>query len=90
MENNQGVAATPPGLRPSGAEPAAQSQAKPLVPNPSDYDDEWDNIDCWNCDGDGYVFECFDGFCLDAEIGCDLCTRQCDVCGVSAPQGGGQ
>lgn len=33
MKESIGVAATPPGLRPFGAEPAAQSQAEPLVPN---------------------------------------------------------
>ena len=32
-DKSLGVAASPPGLRPFGAEPAAQSQAEPLVPN---------------------------------------------------------
>lgn len=40
-----------------------------------DYEDE-----CWNCGGEGYVHDCIDGFCLDAEYGCDLCTYRCDVC----------
>ena len=46
-----------------------------------DYDPyDGEDTDCWNCGGEGYVFDCIDGFCLDAEIGCDLCTRRCDVC----------
>lgn len=39
-----------------------------------------DDEECWNCGGEGETFDCFDGFCLDAEIGCELCTRQCEVC----------
>lgn len=35
---------------------------------------------CWHCGGDGDVFECFDGFCADAEIGCEDCTRACPEC----------
>ncbi len=42
--------------------------------------DQWDNDGCWNCDGDGYVWDCIDGCCENAEDGCDLCTRRCDVC----------
>lgn len=49
---------------------------------PADYDylDEIDNGDCWNCGGEGYVWDCFDGCCRNAEDGCRLCTRRCDVC----------
>lgn len=36
--------------------------------------------DCWDCGGDGFVFDCFDGQCTDAEIGCDDCTRACSIC----------
>lgn len=36
--------------------------------------------DCWQCGGEGVVFDCIDDQCLDAEIGCDLCTKRCDVC----------
>lgn len=35
---------------------------------------------CWNCGGEGFVFECFDGQCRGAEEGCDDCTVPCDVC----------
>lgn len=47
-----------------------------------DWDDyhDHDDEDCWNCGGDGYVSDCFDGMCVDAESGCDDCTRRCDVC----------
>ncbi|MFG1413419.1 hypothetical protein V5G24_20115 [Xanthobacter sp. VTT E-85241] len=44
------------------------------------YDADYDDGECWNCGGEGYVFDCIDGFCADAEAGCDLCTRRCDVC----------
>lgn len=38
--------------------------------------------DCWNCGGEGYVFNCFEEFaCIDPEGGCDLCMRRCDICG---------
>lgn len=36
--------------------------------------------ECWDCGGDGYVFDCLDGCCADADAGCDLCTRRCEVC----------
>src|SRR6185312_7378551 len=36
-----------------------------------------DNGDCWNCGGEGYTFDCFDGCCEDADVGCDDCTRRC-------------
>jgi hypothetical protein len=35
---------------------------------------------CWNCGGEGYTWECIDGSCLDADIGCELCERRCSVC----------
>ena len=45
----------------------------------TNYPDD-DNGECWRCGGEGYVFECFDGYCLDAEVGCDDCTRRCPEC----------
>ena len=38
-----------------------------------DYDDEF----CPVCGGEGFIIDCFDGCCLDADIGCDDCTRTC-------------
>ncbi len=38
-----------------------------------DLDDE-----CPVCGGEGFWSECFDGCCLDADYGCDDCTRTCD------------
>lgn len=38
------------------------------------------NVECWQCDGDGFSCDCIDGMCRDAEIGCDLCERRCDLC----------
>lgn len=43
-----------------------------------DYD--WDDGSCPRCGDDGFVFECIDGCCLDADVGCDLCTRPCPEC----------
>lgn len=40
-------------------------------------DDPWD---CYQCGGEGFVWSCFDGFCVDAEEGCDDCTRPCPEC----------
>jgi hypothetical protein len=39
-----------------------------------------DGDECPECGGEGVIFECFDGFCLDAEIGCEDCTRDCAEC----------
>lgn len=36
--------------------------------------------DCSYCGGEGVVYDCIDGQCLDAEIGCDLCASRCDYC----------
>ena len=45
-----------------------------------DYDEPGDDVECWRCGGEGFVFECLDGFCEDAEVGCDDCTRPCPEC----------
>lgn len=47
--------------------------------------DDFDQGDCWWCAGEGYVFDCFDGLCVNAEDGCDLCMRRCDVCNRPSP-----
>lgn len=39
-----------------------------------------DDDSCWQCGGEGYMADCIDGCCQDAEMGCDLCTRRCDIC----------
>lgn len=43
-------------------------------------DGDRDDDDCPNCGGTGFVYDCIDGFCADAESGCDLCERRCDWC----------
>lgn len=48
-------------------------------------DDDFVESECFNCGGDGVVFDCIDGFCEDFDIGCDLCTRRCDVCQPRRP-----
>ena len=45
---------------------------------PDDLPDQDDT--CQRCGGEGFVFDCFDGFCEDADIGCDDCTRPCPDC----------
>lgn len=39
-----------------------------------------DDEECPTCSGDGFIFDCFDGFCVDAEIGCEECTSVCPDC----------
>lgn len=36
--------------------------------------------ECWNCGGEGYTADCFDGCCEDAESGCEDCSRPCPEC----------
>jgi hypothetical protein len=40
--------------------------------------------DCWHCGGEGYTFDCFDGCCLDADVGCEECSRECVECKIYA------
>lgn len=47
--------------------------APPIAPA---YDDDA----CQRCGGEGFIFECFDGFCEDADVGCDDCTQPCPEC----------
>lgn len=49
---------------------------------PDATDDEHDEYDaeCPNCGGEGVIYDCFDGFCIDAEDGCDDCAFPCDWC----------
>lgn len=42
------------------------------------YGGEW--VECWQCAGEGFLHDCFDGMCEDAESGCDDCERRCDIC----------
>lgn len=49
-----------------------------IAPDYDDYDD--DPGDCYECGGEGFVWDCFDGFCVNAEDGCDDCTRPCPEC----------
>ncbi len=48
--------------------------------DPPDTEDMIDDGECPNCGGEGVVYDCIDGQCLDADIGCDLCARKCDWC----------
>lgn len=45
--------------------------------DPPDDHNEYDEGECPVCGGEGFVFDCFDGCCLDADYGCDDCTRPC-------------
>lgn len=42
--------------------------------------------DCWHCGGEGYVHDCFDGFCEHAEDGCEDCSRRCPECVIHKGQ----
>lgn len=45
-----------------------------------------DEEECWNCGGEGYVYNCFEEYaCVDPEGGCDECMRRCDVCNRRRP-----
>lgn len=52
--------------------------------DPHEHDDYPDD-DCPNCGGVGFVYDCIDGCCEDAESGCDLCERRCDWCTITNP-----
>lgn len=51
----------------------------------AEYDDDYldvcGNIGC----NDGWVADCFDGLCVNAEDGCELCLRRCDWCNPRKP-----
>ncbi len=51
------------------------TQAEPLD---DPYDGDW--IECWQCGGEGCLYDCIDGQCMDAESGCDDCEMRCDIC----------
>ena len=54
------------------------------APTPAEHIDDWycddQDDECPYCGGEGVTYDCFDGQCLDAEEGCDLCARRCDHC----------
>lgn len=54
-------------------------------PTLADFD--FDDCDaCWNCGGEGVVYDCLSDYaCIDPEGGCDLCERRCDVCRPRQP-----
>lgn len=49
-------------------------------PDPECDFDYGDYRECWQCAGEGHMHDCWDGFCQEAEIGCEMCTKKCDVC----------
>ncbi len=47
----------------------------------SDEYDDFDDNDCWNCGGEGFVAHCEQEFaCMYPDEGCDYCMRRCDFC----------
>lgn len=46
----------------------------------AEWDDHNEYDECPTCGGEGVIFNCFDGFCEDADWGCDDCTRACPDC----------
>jgi hypothetical protein len=45
-----------------------------------EYCDALDDQECPNCGGEGVLYECLDGFCVDDESGCEDCAYKCDWC----------
>ncbi len=57
------------------------------MPAPDD-DTYWDydDNDCANCGGEGFVSHCFEEYaCMYPDEGCDLCMRRCDWCNAYEP-----
>lgn len=85
------------GVPPSGSghsaepEPQSVSAQGASVPNADDQDDpywEYDENDCWNCGGEGYVYGCsWDWQCdtYDEGEGTCLCMRLCHICNPPKP-----
>lgn len=42
--------------------------------------------ECWHCGGEGETYDCFDGFCENAEDGCPDCARPCPECRLYTAQ----
>nr|RAW03981.1 hypothetical protein DBT41_10090 [Aerococcus urinae] len=42
--------------------------------------------ECWHCGGEGETFDCFDGFCRDADFGCPDCTTACPECRINSAE----
>lgn len=63
-----------------------RNETGPAIMSDIERREEADDFDspldpCWNCDGEGFVYNCFEEYaCIDPEGGCDLCMRRCDVC----------
>ena len=36
--------------------------------------------DCPECGGEGWIADCFDGCCIEADSGCEDCMRRCVEC----------
>jgi len=46
----------------------------------------WDDDECWNCDGDGFVYGCsWDWQCDTWDGDSCLCSRRCHVCNPAKP-----
>ena len=37
-------------------------------------------VECPACKGDGFLAICIDGYCAQAEEGCDFCREPCETC----------
>lgn len=61
----------------AASSPRAQTMDEAVAHNLSLTADDIDEK-CPTCGGEGFTFDCFDGCCADAEVGCDDCTRPCE------------
>ena len=45
------------------------------------FEDDYDDTECWNCDGEGFVYGCsWDWQCDTWDGDSCLCTRRCHIC----------
>lgn len=53
----------------------------------TDYDDDYDDGECWQCGGEGRVAgTCIDGCCLEQDDpDCPYCSHRCDACNPPKP-----
>lgn len=90
-EQDMGVAPSSRGRSGGPSDPSHSSVSRPTAPAANaDADPYWDYDDseCWNCGGDGFVYGCsWDWQCdtYDAGEGSCLCTRPCHICHPPKP-----
>ena len=57
-----------------------QDPNDPYTEAPVFLNDDGTEGECWQCGGEGYLYDCFDGMCEYADDGCEDCAKRCDSC----------